>query len=517
MSYLLREVLLGALGVESDLKWGTSHGELSAIDLQLIPASAAELIARITDLGEIYKFLENTTQEQQLNPYCQALYDSIENYLDQYRSTILKADEDINSGLLTTLTGLVAYVEPFQHELQFVGRILPPLITATPLEKLNKLHEYVIVSPPSIANKLSSFEHALQQVAISQLNSFLFYHQQLPDIFEKTKDNKIIFLNNYNVTFLPRQLAELLLLIVNVSSHCPDLFNNTDPPEIDQFVQWTAYMARTTSSLLATNIRTQWPEFANILFSIILIGRSDYIAIIARKALQPFVSSFDLNTVVSKFEDKYDITLELSTRGILIQPKLLPPLDLIVTPDHVTVLSEMFRIFMKLAVAVESLKDLWIATKKYNQIYTFIGFTLELISAFTEHIIFVVISPALVQLQKAASDIKDFLRFQGEFSAFMMNLTAYFPATNPEFQTAINELSDKVIQMRELLIGKQKIEKVTLDQMREIIREVGADINNGAKKICEMLSGDNEKSVNLAYRLEKLMNCVRLTTMKGSK
>ncbi|OHT13150.1 hypothetical protein TRFO_16814 [Tritrichomonas foetus] len=517
MSYLLREVLLGALGIESDLKWGTSHGELSAIDLQLIPPSAGALIARITDLGAIYKFLEETTQEQQLNPYCQALYDSIENYLDQYRSTILKADEDINSGLLTTLTGLVAYVEPFQHELQFVGRILPPLITASPLEKLNKMHEYVIVSPPSVAAKLSSFEHALQQVTISQLNSFLFYHQQLPDIFETTKDGRISYYNNLSVTFLPRQLAELLLLIVNVSSHCPDLFNETNPPEYNQLTQWTASMARTTSTLLASNLREQWPSFSVILSSLILIGRSDYLSILARKALQPFVSSYDLNTVVSKFETKFDVTLELSPRGISIIPKLSPPLDLIVTPDHVKLLSEMFRIFMKLYVAVESLKDLWISTKRFPQIYTFVGFTLELISVFTEHIIFVVISPALVQLLKAASDIKDFLRFQGEFSAFIIKLSTSFPALNPEFQVAINELSDKVIQTRELLIGKEKLEKATLKQMQEIIREVGADINAGAKKICTILSGNDETGVNLTDRLEKLMRCIKATSMKGAE
>lgn len=517
MSYLLREVLLGALGVESDLKWGTSHGELSAIDLKLIPPSAGALIARITDLGMIYKKLEDTTQEQQLNPYCQALYDSIENYLDQYRSTILKADEDINSGLLTTLTGLVAYVEPFQHELQFIGRILDPLIIASPLEKLNKLHEYAIVSPPSVAKKLLSFEYAIQQVLVSQLNGFLFYKQQIPDIFEETKDHRIIFYHNVNATFLPRQLAELLLLIVNVSSHCTDLFNETNPPEFDQLTQWTASMAHTTSTLLAININEQWKDFGIVLRSLVLIGRSDYITIIARKALQPFVSSYDLNNVISKFEDKFDVALEVSTRGITINLKLSPPLDLIITPDHENVLIEIFRVFMKLAVAVESLKDLWVATKKFPQIYTFVGFTLELISVFTEHIIFVAISPPLARLQKAAANITDFLRFQGEFSTFIMNLTAAFPATNPDFQLAVNELSDKVIQMRDLLIGKEKIAKATLKQMQEIIQEVGADINAGAQRIMKILSGNDETGVNLISRLEKLMLCIKGTSMKETK
>ena len=501
MSYLLREVLLGALGVESDLKWGTSHGELSAIDLKLIPPSAGALISRITDLGVIYKKLEDTTQEQQLNPYCQALYDSIENYLDQYRSTILKADEDINSGLLTTLTGLVAYVEPFQHELQFIGRILDPLLIASPLEKLNKLHEYAIVSPPSVATKLLAFEHAIQQVSISQLNGFLFYKQQLPDIFEETKDHRIIFYHNLNATFLPRQLAELLLLIVNVSAHCIDLFKETNPPEFNQLTQWTAAMAHTTSTLLAININEQWKDFGIILRSLVLIGRSDYISIIARKALQ-------------QFEDKFDVALEVTTRGISINLKLVPPLDLIITPDHENYLVEMFRVFMKLAVAVESLKDLWVATKKFPQIYTFIGFTLELISVFTEHIIFVVISPALVRLQKAADNITDFLRFQGEFASFILSLTASFPATDPDFQLAVNELSDKVIQMRELLIGKEKIAKATLQQMQEIIQEVGADINAGAQRIMKILSGNDEAGVNLISRLEKLMSCIKATSMK---
>lgn len=517
MSYLLREVLLGALGVESDLKWGTSNGKLSAIDLKLIPPSAGALIAKIIDLGNIYKKLEDTTEEQQLNPYCQALYDSIENYLDFYRSTILKADEDINSGLLTTLTGLVAYLEPYQHELQFIGRILDPLMIAAPLEKLNKLHEYAIVSPPSIASKLSNLEYAVQQVSISQLNGFIFYKQQLPDIFEKAKDGRIVYYNNLNVTFLPRQLAELLLLIVNVSSHCQELYDDVNPPEFDQLSQWTASMAQTTSTLLAAKIREQWKEFANVLRSLVLIGRSDYITLIARKALQPFVSSYDLNNVISKFDDKFNVALEMSPQGISVNLKLQPPLDLIITPANSNALSEMFKAFMKLAVAMESLKDLWITTKHYPQIYAFVGFTFKLISAFIEHIVFVVISPPLVKLQKAAENITDFLRFQSEFNEFILNLSMSFPATNPEFQRAVNDLSDKVIQMRELLIGKEKIGKATLKQMQEIIREVGADINSGAKKISEILGGNDENGVNLIYRLEILMNCIKTISMKGSQ
>ena len=64
MTFLLREVLLGALGIESDLNWGTDDKGISAIDLKLLPPGSGSLISRITDLGKVLKRLEKITDEQ---------------------------------------------------------------------------------------------------------------------------------------------------------------------------------------------------------------------------------------------------------------------------------------------------------------------------------------------------------------------------------------------------------------------------------------------------------------------
>lgn len=509
MSHLLREVLLGALGIDSDLQWGTSKDELSAIDLELIPPSAGALISRITELGKVYRFLEETTQTQQSNPYCQALYDSIENYLDQYRSTILQADSEINSGLLTTLTGLVAYIEPFQHELQFIGRILPPLIAATPLEMLNKIHEYVVVSPPSISVKLVAFERALQQVAMSQLTGFLFYHQQLPDIFERGK--RIIYAKSLNVTFIPMQLAELLLLIVNVTDHCNDLFDETDPPEFEQLMPWIAFMAKTSSEILAKRISELWPNYFYTLKSIILLQRFDYIQILSRKMLQPFVSSYDLNLVFHKLNPAYNATLELLPSGLTIKSQLKPPLDLIVTDNQQAILSDMFKILMKLAVAEEAIGDIWKAAKRRKlRLFKLVGFLHQILEAIKEHVVFVVIVPALLPLEAASSDIKDFLKFQGQFAAFVLRITSSFPADNPEFQNAINNLCDKMVEMSEILVGKGLVDKVSEDQIFEdVLGDVEKEIVIGMKVIAATLQTGEDNNIRLSERMEKLIGCVK--------
>ena len=508
MSYLLREVLLGALGIESDLQWGTSGTDLSAIDLELLPPSAGALIQRITDLGKVYRFLEETTQEQQANPYCQALYDSIENYLDQYRSTILQADSEINSGLLTTLTGLVAYVEPFQHELQFIGRILSPLIAASPLEMLNKIHEYVVVSPPSISMKLVSFERALQQVAMSQLTGFLFYHQQLPDIFEK--HDRIVYAKSLNVTFVPHQLAELLLLIVNVAAHCEDLFDDIDPPDYDQLMPWIAFMAKTSSTILSKRISELWPNYFYTLKSIILLQRYDFIQILSRKMLQPFVSSYDMNLVFHKLSPEYKANLDLMPTGLSIRSKLKPPLDLVVTDDHQALLGEMFKLFMKLAVAEEAIGDIWQNVKRKKlKLFRFAGFIHQLLSAIKEHIVFVVITPALLNLEKAGAEMTDFLKFKGEFAAFVLTLSVAFPAGNPEFQNAINSLGDRTVEMRELLITKNLLGKASEAQIFDAVSEAEKEIITGVSVIASVLKGGEDNGINLSERLMKLVACVK--------
>jgi hypothetical protein len=510
MSYLLREVLLGALGIESDLIWGTSKHELSAVDLNLIPPSAGALISKISDLGLVYRMLEESTASQQMNSFCQALYDSLENYLDQYRSTILKADAEITSGLLTTLTGLVAYVEPFQHELQFVGRILPPLIAASPLDMLNKMHEYVVVSPPSIASKLSAFENALHHVAINQLNGFLFYHQPLPEIFEPSKTtSKIQYARSLTVTFIPHQLAELLLLIVTVADHCTDLFKDTDPPEFDQLMPWIALMARTSSELLSARLSELWPNYFRTLKSICLLGRFDLVKTLAQKTLQPFVSAYDLNVLLAQLSPDCKATLEIAPTGVQIHSKLEPPLDLIVTADHQAVISEIFKLFMKLAVAEESIGRIWVSSRRMSRVCLFVNLLSQILGVIKEYIVFVVIVPALARIEKAGSGITDFLKFQGEFALFVVQLATLFPASNPEFQNAVGLFTDKTAEMRDLFIGKELITKMTEEQILQVIGDLGRDLVVGVTQIGRLLNIGEENGINVAPRIDKLVQCAR--------
>jgi hypothetical protein len=510
MTFLLREVLLGALGIESDLSWGTSKEELSAIDLELIPPSAGALIAKIIALGNVYRFLEEATENPQANPFCQALYDSTESYLDQYRSTILKADAAIRSGLLTTLTGLVAYLEPFQHELHFVGRVLPPLISATPLAMLNKMHEFVVISPPSISAKLSAFERAIHQVAITQLTGFLFYRQQLPDIFEHN-GARVQWAKSLDVTFIPSQIAELLLLIVNVADRCEDLFKDVEPPEYDQMTAWVVFMAKTSSALLAIKLNELWPKFFCGLKSIWLLGRFDYIQQISQKLLLPFVSSYDVNLLVSKLSPDFDLKFELVPAGVTIRARLQPPLDLIVTEEHQALLSDMFTLFMKLAVAEECAIELWQVLKRQPRLYRFIGFILQIIHLIKEYIVLVVIGPVISRIERAGGEITDFLKFQSEFAAFVLQLVAVFPVGNPDFQHAIALISEKTAEMRELLIAKELVKKMSFGQILDLAVEVGREVALGASTVGGILGVNEENGLNLGTRMVKLVVALERT------
>jgi hypothetical protein len=513
MSFLLREVLLGALGIESDLNWGTSKEDLSAIDLELIPASAGALIAKISALGNVYRFLEETTENQQSNPFCQALYDSIESYLDQYRATILNADSEIRSGLLTTLTGLVAYLEPFQHELQFVGRVLPPLISAPPLAMLNKMHEYVVISPPSISAKLAAFERAIHQVAISQLTGFLFYRQQLPDIFERN-GARLTWARSLSVTFIPSQIAELLLLIANVADRCEDLFRDVEPPEYEAMLPWIVFMAKTSSSLLAARLNALWPSFFHGLRAVWLLGRNDYIKQISQKLLLPYVSSYDVNLLVSKLSPDFAFTFELAPAGLTIRAKLPSPLDLIVTDEHQAVLGDMFTLFMKLALAEESAIDLWHVLKRQPRMYRFVGFVLQIVSLIKEYVFLVVVAPALSRIERAGANITDFLWFQAEFAAFVLQLAAVFPAANSDFRHAVTLLSDKAVEMRELLIGKELFKKMTFEQVIDLAADVGREIALGASTIGAVLGANEDNGIALGQRMAKIVAALERTVQR---
>ena len=98
-SYILREVHLLAYGIDSDIDWDSSGNGISAIDLQLFPPSASSLILKIKELGKIYLLLESLTSKQQDNPYFQALFDSVDNYLDKYRDAIVQCDYKIRDKL----------------------------------------------------------------------------------------------------------------------------------------------------------------------------------------------------------------------------------------------------------------------------------------------------------------------------------------------------------------------------------------------------------------------------------
>ncbi|KAH0793115.1 hypothetical protein GPJ56_003010 [Histomonas meleagridis] len=510
MSYLLHEVLLGALGIKGDLEFFSSSDSISAIDLELLPPSAGPLISRVNELGNTYRMIEETIEQQQQNPYNQALYDSIDNYLDQYRTVILSAEQDITNGKLTTLTGLIARIEPYQHELQFIGRIIPPILNSTPLEMMNKLHEYSITSPPSLSSKISLFLSALHQVAITQLNCFLFYHQKIPDIFEETSDGSITFTKSLNATFLPKQLSDLLLLIVYSSSRCTDLFSKSTPPSYTKLEQWIISMSRTTSHLLSLMLSDKWPSFYQSLSSLYLIGRSDYVSIIARKSVQPFASSYDLNCLLPKFERPFNVSFDLTKKGVILKSDLTPPIDMVVTNNHQIILSEMFRIFVRFSASEECLNDLWCETKKLPKVFGFIGLVYKLISALKEHIVFGVICPSLKTLQKSNENLTDFFKFKAMFSVFMKQISENLPITNNEFQNLMDELCDKVIYLHQLFVEKSLLQKMNSKQMFEVIAEVGNGIILCATKIGEIMNKNDEIGINLINRITKFTNCIQM-------
>jgi hypothetical protein len=375
---------------------------------------------------------------------------------------------------------------------------------------LNKMHEYVVVSPPSIAAKLAAFELAIHQVAVNQLTGFLFYRQQLPDLFERN-GVRLIWAQSLAVTFIPSQIAELLLLIVNVADHCGELFNDSEPPEYDQLLPWVVFMAKTSSTLLASQLTRQWPNFFRGLRSLWLVGRFDFIRQLSQKLLTPFVSSYDLNVLVSVLSPDFNVTLELGPTGVTIRAKLMPPLDLIVTDDHQAVLSELFTLLMKLALAEESAIQLWQVLKRQPRIFRFIGFVLQILSLIKEYVVFVVIAPAMAQIERAGREIKDFLRFQGEFATFVLQLASAFPATNPDVQHAVALISEKTVELRELLIGKELLKMMTFGQLMDLTVDVGREISLGASTIGGVLGAGDESGVSIGPRMTKLVSALGRT------
>ena len=98
----------------------------------------------------------------------------------------------------------------------------------------------------------------------------------------------------------------------------------------------------------------------------------------------------------------------------------------------------------------------------------------------------------------------------------MLRITASFPADNPEFQNAINNLCDKMVEMREILVGKNLISKASEEQVFEVLGDVEKEIVTGTKVIAATLQIGEDNNIHLAERLEKLIGCVR-GCLRGGK
>lgn len=455
MTFLLREILLQSLGIESDINWLSTDEGLSAVNMNLVPPGSGALIKKIVDLGKTYKFLEDISGKQVSNSYKQAIYDSIDSYLDFYRTSVLEADQKICNKLITTTTGLLAHLDPFQHELHFVGKIVPKLLSVDPIEMLNLMHNYVITSPNHVSQKLSSFEQALHQVTIHQLDGFVFFHQALPEIFTIGENTDVIYSNNTDIGFIPQQLSNLLLLIINIASHCPDLFDKTDPPVINQLPQWIAAVSTVTSALLSERLNELWPSYQHMLSRLVLFGREDFVSAIAHELIDQHVNTSKLTNLISSFKFKTKITVELTKLGLSIRTELESPLDLIIVYDHQVYLDNLFKFLIMIETALEALKDLWILTKK-NRKYsnTFISCLKVLLWTIKHYILSVVVLPSLTILVNASKNIEDFLHFKGEFSNFMLRMMSFFDAADVEIQNSAFQLNQGIVELHRLLIGK---------------------------------------------------------------
>ena len=511
-SYILREVLLLAYGIDSDIDWDSSGNGISAIDLQLFPPSASSLILKIKELGKIYLLLESLTSKQQDNPYFQALFDSVDNYLDKYRDAIVQCDYKIRDKLITTLTGLIAQLEPYQFELQYFGRIMPSLVSSSPISLLNQIHEHVVLSPPSISQTFQTIEHAIHQVAIYQLTGYMFYHQTLPDLFEFKPNKSISYAGNIGITFLPHQFAELLLLIVNLTSKHDFLFEKILPPEIDQLNRWIASMAITTSSLLADQLKEQWPPFYRILSVFILFEDLNYISAIAKRKIQGNVTAFDLNQILSRFHlPKNLISIEIPSSGIQLKFTLKPPLSLIVNEDHQKTLSDFFKIFISMETVQLALNDLWkIKTndKKTTKIlFKTVSILQTMLSRIWQYFIFTVITPSIIILEKAAENINDYLKFQTKFTTFIMKMKNCFSTFDGRIQEGMDEINKGVEALHHLLIQKNIGSVINEEDLKVEVQNLGKLITENIEK---MFGSSKTEELELKKNLEMCAHPLKL-------
>ncbi|EAY21051.1 hypothetical protein TVAG_173090 [Trichomonas vaginalis G3] len=503
MTFLLREILLEGLGIESDLNWGTDETGISAIDLKLLPPGSGALIAKIAELGKIFKRLEEATEEQTENPYRQAILDSVDSYLDSYRTSILEADTQICDDLLTTITALTAHLEPFQHELKYINKIFQPLISLKPLQMLNKIHENVVTSPPPIDKKLGVIEHSLHQVAIAQLDGYLYFHQKLPDIFE-FKDNRIIYSSTESADFLDKRNSDLLLLIVNVTSDCPDLFDKTDPPGLDRMEQWINVVSHVMSALLAQRLQQQWPKYYDSL-SLLFTKRSDYSSIISCRLLLPNATAYNIDFVIKKLGFQVKIVPELKWPKFTLKCNLQPPLDMVVTQEHQQFISDLTHFLYSLSITDESLKDLWVIMKKKTQSFRFISKIMSLVKVIKDHLVFAIIVPSLAMLSRDPSKITDYLRFKAQFNGFITNLRSLFPADNEDLFKAVHSIQQAIVDTRGLLCFRIDTSGQTDEQILDQLLEISSTVNKDIRTIAETLNTGSEQGIETIRTIERII------------
>jgi len=512
MTCILREVLLCSLGIESDLQWGISSKGISAIDLELVSPATGSLVEKVCEIGKIFGFLEEIAMESTNNAYKKAVSISIDNFLDSFRSIVLKADENICEGKLTSLTGLIALLEPHSFELLVLKQIISKIMVMKPLDIMNYVHNSVISSPPKASEKLFLIEEALQQVLISQLESFLFYGQAIPEIFRVSND-KIIY--DSTITFIPKQLSDVLLIIMNIAHHTKDLFAKVAPPNMDTMMKWLQTVIKLSSHVLYTKVMEQWPAFYNTLSNLYLIGRSDYISILARRLLQPHITTYDLNITLNSFKKDFHASLELSSTGLFLRSRIAAPLDLIVTQDHHTVLSEFFNVFMQISSSEEALDDIWRVSKVNTVAYRLVSFCIQLIFTIKEYIIFSVISPPLAYLKQNLESISDFLQFQIQFSQFVSSLSSAFPITNHSLIDSLALIYKQISNTYDLLINKSMHKTINHEKLVEIISDLCSDFEKHILIIIDILRNKDEDTELLYEKSKIIINCINQTRLSN--
>lgn len=508
MTHLLHEVLLSAVGIRSDLSAAATGARFSRADFALLPPGAGSLIAQISSAGDAYQALAAVAEGGGGSPYGAALCESLDSFLDRYRDAILAAECDIDSGQLASLTGLVARVEPHRRELEFVQRVVESALRAPPLAMLNVVHAQLSVSPPSVVGCVRGFEAGLQRVVINQVNGYVFYHQRLPEIFEVTEENGITYSGGAGVSFLPKQFADVLLFVVRAVAMCDNVFGDVEPPNCNSLTKYIEEMSGVVSEALSVKLDEQWPAFSRDLYSLFLVGRSDYISIMARKLIQKNISSYDLNLTLSSLYNN-NAEIELVGDNVVLKSEIKQPLNLIVTEEHQRILSNIFNLLMKLYITEEYLNESWVESKKRLRVFKFYTLVRKLFEEIKGYIIFTVISPSTYLLQKITKDIKDFLKFQTIFSVFIMKLQKLLPIMNDEFLKSMINLFDNIYEYYNLIVNESLLSNESIVEIFQAIENIATNITESSIKIGSLLNfKKDDPGITLTQNISKLSKCI---------